>query len=173
MVMSLVEQKQAEAVAAIDAIDRLVTARFDRLLAPSQLSYAQLKVLEGLATARDGAWTVTALAESLSVKQPAASKIVQRLVVKGLLEVRPDPGDRRLRSIQPTAAGHDAIRRGQALLRDDMRRYFAGWQDQERDTFHRLLRRLRLWLDGNRGTFVDQAAKPGATPGGRPRSTAA
>jgi DNA-binding MarR family transcriptional regulator len=151
MVVSLVEHKEVELVAALDAIHGLLAARFDRLLATAGVSYAQLRVLECLAEEPDRDCTIGELARRLSVNQPAASKMAQRLAARGLVELRRHVADRRLRQVRPTDAGREAITCGRALLRADIRKYFSGWRDPELDGCHRLVRRLWLWLDGNRG----------------------
>ena len=52
-----------------------------------------------------GATPINKLAETLGIKPNVATGIVQRLVDRGLIERREDPGDRRVRLLRMTDAG--------------------------------------------------------------------
>jgi DNA-binding MarR family transcriptional regulator len=83
---------------------------FERL----DLSFTQFKALT---VADRGEPTVKELAEQLGMSLPGCSRAVDHLVRRGLLDRREDPGDRRMKRVSVTPAGHEAVR---AL--DDARR---------------------------------------------------
>jgi len=72
------------------------------------LSLTQVKTLAALA--RDEL-TVKELAERLGLSLPGASRAVDALVCRGLLDRREDPQDRRQKRLRCTDAGLDALRR--------------------------------------------------------------
>jgi DNA-binding MarR family transcriptional regulator len=82
---------------------RLV-AEFERL----DLSFPQFKALSA---ATEGAPTVKELAERLGLSLPGASRAVDHLVRRGLLDRREDPNDRRCKRVSVTAAGRDLVHR--------------------------------------------------------------
>lgn len=86
---------------------RFVTATLQRIGLPAWLNLdlpgAQLKALVAL-YGSDGS-SVSALARSLSVGEPAASQLVEQLVRRGYAERSPDPVDRRRVMVRLTPAG--------------------------------------------------------------------
>jgi len=72
------------------------------------LSLTQVKALAALP--RDEL-TVKELAERLGLSLPGASRAVDALVCRGLLDRREDPQDRRQKRLTCTDAGRDALRR--------------------------------------------------------------
>lgn len=86
---------------------RFVTAALQRIGLPAWLALdlpgSQLKALVAL-HGSDGT-SVSALARSLSVGEPAASQLVEQLVRRGYAERSPDPLDRRRVVVTITQAG--------------------------------------------------------------------
>jgi len=72
------------------------------------LSLTQVKALAALAA---GELTVKELAERLGLSLPGASRAVDALVSRDLLDRREDPGDRRQKRLTSTDAGREALRR--------------------------------------------------------------
>ena len=79
-------------------------AVFDEL----DLTLTQVKALVALA---QDELTVKELAERLGLSLPGASRAVDALVCRGLLDRREDPDDRRQKRLTCTDAGRDALRR--------------------------------------------------------------
>ena len=77
---------------------------FDEL----DLTLTQVKAL--CALSRDEL-TVKELAERLGLSLPGASRAVDALVARDLLDRREDPGDRRQKRLTSTDAGREALRR--------------------------------------------------------------
>ena len=77
---------------------------FERL----DLSFTQFKALTAAA---DGEPTVKALAERLGLSLPGASRAVDQLVRRGLLDRREDADDRRCKRLSVTDAGRELVHR--------------------------------------------------------------
>jgi DNA-binding MarR family transcriptional regulator len=81
-----------------------------RLLAELDLSMTQLKLLHVLTECRDEI-SVKTLAEELSMSLPNASRTVDALLQRGLVERREDPDDRRVKRVGATKAARELIDR--------------------------------------------------------------
>jgi DNA-binding MarR family transcriptional regulator len=81
-----------------------------RLLAEVDLSMTQLKLLHVLTECRDEI-SVKALAEELSMSLPNASRTVDALLQRGLVERREDLDDRRVKRVGATEAARKLIDR--------------------------------------------------------------
>jgi DNA-binding MarR family transcriptional regulator len=72
------------------------------------LTLTQVKALNALTRSE---LTVKELAERLGLSLPGASRAVDALVSRDLIDRREDPDDRRQKRLLATAAGRDALRR--------------------------------------------------------------
>jgi len=83
----------------------------------------------------------SALAATLGTSPAATSRLVETLATAGLVTRTPDPDDARATRIALTAQGVAAA----TVLHDEgdrlSQRLFAGWTDDERSTFTRLMHR--------------------------------
>ena len=91
---------------------------------PSELSRTSASLLRHLS--ERGPQRVTALATREKVAQPTMSVIVKRLVARGLVERRTDPGDRRATLVAITPLGRAGPARARAAALELVRRE-AGW----------------------------------------------
>jgi DNA-binding MarR family transcriptional regulator len=80
------------------------------LLAELDLSMTQLKMLHVLVESRTEV-SVKELAEQLSMSLPNASRTIDGLLQRGLLERREDLHDRRIKRVGPTQAARELIDR--------------------------------------------------------------
>jgi DNA-binding MarR family transcriptional regulator len=80
------------------------------LLAEADLSMTQLKLLHVLVECEREA-SVKEIAEQLSMSLPNASRTVDGLLQRGLVERREDEHDRRVKRVGPTPAARDLIDR--------------------------------------------------------------
>ncbi|HEY3524379.1 MAG TPA: MarR family transcriptional regulator [Candidatus Limnocylindrales bacterium] len=71
---------------------------------PIDLTLLQWRTLVVATEAGDGL-RISELAARVGASLPSASRLVERLVRRGLVSVEPDPMDRRARLVRPTAAG--------------------------------------------------------------------
>lgn len=79
----------------------------ENALATEDLSLSQYRLLAFLS---QGDWAASALADRLDVSRPSITGLVDGLVKRGLVERRPDTGDRRRVDHVLTTAGKRALR---------------------------------------------------------------
>jgi MarR family transcriptional regulator, transcriptional regulator for hemolysin len=153
-------------------VSRKYVLRFEQRARGIALTLPQCKALvrleknQGVSQAR--------LAELADVEPMTMVRILDRMEADGLLERRPDPGDRRARCLYLTAKAKpllDEIWRLAELTRAET---FAGINRQERDAFIGLLERMHGNVCALDGQPVEppQLATVGKT-GTRPGKTAA
>ncbi len=87
-----------------------------------------------------GPLSLSGLAEAIGVDAPYATLIVDNLEQRGLVERRPDPGDRRRKLVTLTEAGRDAVARVQRIQLEPPPG-FARLSPAELDTLETLIRR--------------------------------
>jgi DNA-binding MarR family transcriptional regulator len=109
-------------------------------LAPWGVSFSQLRALEVLL--RRGPVRSGELAEHLRIAPRSATEVVDALVERGLVERRPDPGDRRATQIVATTAGSELGQAVGAARAAEADRVFAVLDDADRAELGRLLRLL-------------------------------
>jgi DNA-binding MarR family transcriptional regulator len=68
--------------------------------------------------------------------------VIDELEALGLAERRPDPEDRRVRTIFLTALGEQKLKRVRRLAAQLQREFFGVLSAEERETLHALLRKL-------------------------------
>jgi DNA-binding MarR family transcriptional regulator len=89
----------------------------------------------------EGPMSLSALAEAVRVDAPYATLIVDSLEERGLVERRPDPGDRRRKLVALTPEGKEGAQRVLRIKRDPPPG-FAGLSAAELDTLEQLMRRV-------------------------------
>lgn len=132
-------------------INQLFTTRANRYLAEVELPLPQFGVLNHFTRqVDDTGTTVTRLTAAFQANQPSMTKTVQQLVAKGYLEARPGREDQRVKHLFLTPAGRAAHGGALARLGPDAAAIFADWDVADIATLHRLLFKLKNWLDDNR-----------------------
>lgn len=119
---------------------RLFARAIDRRLKPLGLSSAHMPVMFALGDGRE--MSQKALAEAAAIEQPTMAATLSRMERDGLVQRRPDPGDRRamLFSLTPQAAEKaDAVHAAAVGVNE---RALAGLAPQERDAFLGMLARV-------------------------------
>jgi DNA-binding MarR family transcriptional regulator len=91
----------------IQRASRTIGRRFDEALRPVGLNNWQFTLLEMLN--RPSPLTVNGLAEELGMDRTTTTKNLRPLQRRGLLEIRQDEKDARVRRIVLTASGHGAL----------------------------------------------------------------
>lgn len=123
-----------------------VSHAFQRKVEALGATTAEWVVLRSLLD-EDGA-SPSGLAESLGLSRGAVSKLVDRLVAKGLVEVRHDSEDRRRQSVRLTPAGRELVPRLAAEADRNDSEFFGGLSASEQAALAGLLqevvRRQRL-----------------------------
>jgi DNA-binding MarR family transcriptional regulator len=97
-----------------------------------------LDAIEGAAEA-DRTMTVNGVAEALWIDQPRASRLVARAVDDGLVRRGADPDDGRRSVLRLTRRGARVLADGHRTRRQAVEAALAGWSDEDRETFARLL----------------------------------
>jgi DNA-binding MarR family transcriptional regulator len=105
-----------------------------QVIADLDLSLTQLKALYRLGDVEER--TVSELAGDLQLSMPAASRAVDGLVQRGLVERRECPSDRRTRRVRLSPTGRDALRNVYETRRSDLESAMAALSPQERDGLH-------------------------------------
>jgi len=125
-----------------------VLARLARIvessLAEADLSLPQYRLLAFLA---QGDWAASALADKLDVSRPSVTSLVDGLVKRGLVERRPDTGDRRRIDHVLTDAGRAALEAADVRADAAVATVFADLDRDVADNAHAALCRLHEAMD--------------------------
>ncbi|TQK44304.1 DNA-binding MarR family transcriptional regulator [Streptomyces sp. SLBN-118] len=127
-----------EVVELIGAVVARYHTEYDQAAAKHSLTGAQARVLGLLALEP---LPMRQVAETLKCEPSNITGIVDRLEARGLVERRPDPGDRRVKLAAPTEDGMDTARRLRQSL-DFAREPLAQLSDEERTVLRDLLKRM-------------------------------
>lgn len=123
---------------------------YDRAAATHTLTGAQARVL-GLLSLQP--MPMRRIAQKLKCEPSNITGIVDRLELRGLVERRPDPSDRRVKLAAPTEDGIRTARQLRDAL-DFAREPLAELSDAERSVLRDLLRRM-LGSDADAGAVTD------------------
>ena len=110
-------------------------------LAGAGLSLPQYRALAFLA---EGAAAASALAGNLAVSRPSVTAVVDGLVTRGLVERRPDAGDRRRVHHELTTSGRRALESADRLVSERLVRLAAHLPDRVAE---RAVSGLAAWND--------------------------
>jgi len=113
---------------------RLMTQCVDQLT-EGEVSVTQYRALAALALR--GPRNATVLAEELVVGRPAATKLVDRLVRRGLIRRRKHPADRRQVILEVTERGREIVRAVQQCRRKRLVRVLAELDPSAREALTR------------------------------------
>jgi DNA-binding MarR family transcriptional regulator len=116
---------------------------FERL----DLSFTQFKALT---VADRGEPTVKELAEQLGLSLPGCSRAVDHLVRRGLLDRREDLGDRRMKRVSVTPAGHELVRALDDARRSALETFAQGIEPAQRERLLAALTPILEDLETNR-----------------------
>lgn len=139
----------------VGVVNQLTTTRFNQLMAESSLPLPQFTMLNHFSRDPQQGRTITQLASAFQANQPAITKTVQHLIKKGYLDVQVSQEDKRIKYHFITKAGLEAHQKAIARIIPDAQLIFAEWSDEEVDTLHQSLFRLKNWLDDHRETVAD------------------
>jgi len=110
-----------------------------------QLSFTEYDVLFNLSRQDDRALRIRDLNRHLLLTQPSVSRLVDRLVARGLVRKESDPGDGRGTIVCLTDAGFDLFRRVAVVHADSIhRRVGSALSNDELRELERLTDKLRL-----------------------------
>lgn len=115
-------------------------------LTPWDLTPSQSRALAVLQ--RHGAMRVSDLAHHLRIAPRSATEFVDGLSALGLVERRADPGDRRVTLVALTDAGSTTGEAIKVARQAEAERVFGTLSEDDRDTLARILRELRIAIEG-------------------------
>ncbi|MET7615590.1 MarR family transcriptional regulator [Streptomyces sp. NPDC005408] len=127
-----------EVVELIGTVVARYYTEYEQAAAKHSLTGAQARVLGLLALEP---LPMRQVAQTLKCEPSNITGIVDRLEARGLVERRPDPGDRRVKLAAPTEDGMDTARRLRESL-DFAREPLAQLSDEERTVLRDLLKRM-------------------------------
>ena len=104
-----------------------------RVIDESGLTFIQMKLLMTLAGTLDDAPTLKPLAEKLGLSLPSASRAIDALVNRQLVDRTEDPSDRRQRRLALTDSGQELADRITAARLEGLGQFAASLTDTERE----------------------------------------
>lgn len=107
------------------------TRELYRLLAELDLSLTQIKLLHVLVE-REAEISVKELAEAMAMSLPNASRTVDALLQRGLVERREDTDDRRVKRVGATPAARDLVDRVDTARLHGLEAWAEGLDDEQR-----------------------------------------
>ena len=128
---------------------RLMRRDVERRARPVGLTRAQWQALFHLA--RNEGCNQATLADLLDVEPITLARVIDRLEASGLVERRPDPGDRRARLLFLGERAHPLLEELRSLGAETREVALAGISEDERHQLSRLLTKMRANLSGREG----------------------
>jgi DNA-binding MarR family transcriptional regulator len=123
------------------AVARRLRETSQETLAPWEISPSHLRALRTLK--RHGIMRLSELSERLHIAPRSATEVVDGLESRGLVQRRPDPGDRRATLVEVTAAGAGMLEAIRAARGTEAERVFGQLSPADRADLARILRKLQ------------------------------
>ena len=120
------------------AVARRLRDASQETLAPWDITPAQLRALRMLR--RHGVMRLSELSDRLRIAPRSATEVVDALESRGLVQRRPDPGDRRATLVEVTGDGGGVL---DAVRGTEAERVFGRLSPADRSRLARILRKLR------------------------------
>ncbi len=120
------------------AVARRLRDTSQETLAPWDITPAQLRALRMLR--RHGIMRLSELSDRLRIAPRSATEVVDALESRGLVQRRPDPGDRRATLVEVTDDGGGVL---DAIRGTEAERVFGRLSQTDRSHLARILRKLR------------------------------
>jgi DNA-binding MarR family transcriptional regulator len=120
------------------AVARRLRDASQETLAPWDITPAQLRALRMLR--RHGVMRLSELSDRLRIAPRSATEVVDALEARGLVQRRPDPGDRRATLVEVTGDGGGVL---DAVRGTEAERVFGRLSPADRSRLARILRKLR------------------------------
>ena len=120
------------------AVARRLRDASQETLAPWDITPAQLRALRVLR--RNGVMRLSELSDRLRIAPRSATEVVDALEKRGLVERRPDPGDRRATLVEVTDDGGGVL---DAIRGSEAERVFGRLSPADRSHLARILGKLR------------------------------
>jgi DNA-binding MarR family transcriptional regulator len=123
------------------AVARRLREMSQESLAPWDITPAHLRALRVLK--RHGPMRLSELSEHLQIVPRSTTQVADALQARGLIERRPDPGDRRATLVEVTGHGTEVLDEIRAARGTEAERVFGRLSKTDRGHLTRILRKLR------------------------------
>ena len=123
------------------AVARRLREMSQESLAPWDITPAHLRALRVLK--RHGPMRLSELSEHLQIVPRSTTQVADALESRGLIERRPDPGDRRATLVEVTGPGTEVLDEIRAARGTEAERVFGRLSKTDRTDLTRILRKLR------------------------------
>ena len=123
------------------AVARRLREMSQESLAPWDITPAHLRALRVLK--RHGPMRLSELSEHLQIVPRSTTQVADALQARGLIERRPDPGDRRATLVEVTGHGTEVLDEIRAARGTEAERIFGRLSETDRGHLTRILRKLR------------------------------
>ena len=123
------------------AVARRLREMSQESLAPWDITPAHLRALRVLK--RHGPMRLSELSEHLQIVPRSTTQVADALESRGLIERRPDPGDRRATLVEVTGHGSEVLDEIRAARGTEAERIFGRLSETDRGHLTRILRKLR------------------------------
>ncbi len=138
-------EKMAERFAdSVDIVMRVKGSAFRRTVGRHGVTLPQFFLLKVLSVR--GEMTVTQVSREMMVATPTASRMIENLCARGLLERRKDENNRRVTWVRVTERGREALLRVREENRAELARLMEGEDEKDLevmvDTMERIARRI-------------------------------
>ncbi|MBT3712899.1 MAG: MarR family transcriptional regulator [Anaerolineae bacterium] len=144
------EELAGDIALSLGMLSQLYTTRMNKLLSEHGFTLSQFSVLSHCIRQSEENWTISRLAKVMELNQPGITKIVQKLLSRGLLSAEKDESDSRRKYLQVTPEGLAELQSIYKSLAPDVTAWFTEWDSKMMENFNQHLARLSTWLDKNR-----------------------
>lgn len=131
------------AATSVFRVQQILLARFDEVLRPHELTFARYEVLVLLTFSRSGELPLKVIGSRLMVHPTSVTNAIDRLVVAGYVDRRPNPADGRGVLAGITRSGREVVELATRAL-TELDFGLADLGDGELETLFGVLRRVRL-----------------------------
>ena len=147
------EELAGDIALSLGILSQLYTTRMNKLLSEHGFTLSQFSVLSHCIRQSNEHWTISRLAKVMELNQPGITKIVQKLLGRGLLVATKDEKDSRRKYLEVTPEGLTELQSVYKSLAPDVTVWFTEWDAQRMTEFNERLKELNAWLDKNRDIF--------------------
>jgi DNA-binding MarR family transcriptional regulator len=126
---------------AFRSVGRRLRATSQETLTPWDITPSQLRALRVLR--RHGTMRLSELSEHLHIAPRSTTEVVDALETRGLIQRRPDPGDRRATLVEVTEPGSEMLEAIRGARDSEAERLFSRLSPADQAELARILRQLR------------------------------
>ena len=135
----------------LSIVSKLFNTRMGVLLTPHGLTPAQFSILHHVTRPRlDGDHSISSIARSVEVEQPAVTKTIAKFQNLGLVQIAVHPTDKRAKLVKTTPEAHKLLGVIYQDIGPDLYTVFNSLDGTDIESFAGQLKTLGTWLDKNR-----------------------